>query len=95
MLQYRNVPQERTVPSLLDSQIAALPWRPSRTLAEAGREAFVDTLAQRMASVRQALEHASAKPVTLSLWLEPGVPDNALETMYTPGPRAGGNEAAA
>lgn len=52
-------------------------------------------LAQRMASVRKALEQASAKPVTLSLWLEPGVPDNALETMYTPGPRAADDEATA
>lgn len=47
-------------------------------------------LAQRMAAARKALEDAVATRVTLTLWLEDGVPDDALETMYTPGPRAAG-----
>ncbi|MDP3759724.1 MAG: integrase domain-containing protein [Ramlibacter sp.] len=44
-------------------------------------------LTQRMASVRKALEDAVATRVTLTLWLEDGVPAEALETMYTPGTR--------
>jgi len=48
----------------------------------------MNQVAPKIESVRKALEEALVEHITLTLWMEPGVPPDALETMFTPS-RAG------